>query len=149
VVTRIVVAMGLILGLCLGPATAVDYVRLSPSEFADDLQKASALAQAQSYEEAVVILRGLVADEPEDADALSLLGYSLRKLGQLDRAEHFYLRALDVEPAHLGANQYLGELYVERGDLEGARVRLEVLEASCGDPCEGREVLAAAIAAAE
>jgi Flp pilus assembly protein TadD len=145
---RIVAAISVMLGLSLDPAGAVDYVRLSPSEFADDLRKASELAHAQSYEEAIVILRGLVADEPEDADALSLLGYSLRKLGQLDRAEHFYLRALDVEPRHPGANQYLGELYVERGDLEQARHRLEVLEATCGDLCESRDALAAAIAAA-
>jgi Flp pilus assembly protein TadD len=110
--------------------------------------KASELAHAERYEEAIALLKLLVSDEPEDADALSLLGYSLRKSGDLDRAEGFYLRALGVEPDHRGANQYLGELYVERGRLEAARARLEVLDAVCGDSCDGRDALAAAISAA-
>jgi Flp pilus assembly protein TadD len=131
------------------PVAAVDYIRLSPSEFAEDLVRASNLAHDERYDEAIAILRDLVADEPEDADALSLLGYSLRKLGQLDRAEHFYLRALEAEPEHLGANQYLGELYVKRGDLENARIRLGVLSAACAGFCDGRDALASAIAAAD
>lgn len=146
-IVRAVASLALAIALTI-PANAVDYVRLSPSEFAEDLVKASDLVHAQSYDEAIAILRVLVEDEPGDADALSLLGYSLRKLGQLDRAEHFYLRALEIAPEHLGANQYLGELYVKRGDLDRARLRLEVLNAACGDVCEGRDALTAAIAAA-
>ena len=136
------------LGLSAVSAGAVDYVRLSPSEFASDLLAASELAHAQRYVEAIAILRTLVNDEPSDADALSLLGYSLRKTGQLDRAEHYYVRALEVAPNHLGANQYLGEFYVERGDLVKAKVRLDVLNRECRDECGGRDELAAAIAAA-
>ena len=127
---------------------AVDYIRLSPSEFAEDLVKASELAHAQRYEEAIALLKILVGDEPDDADALSLLGYSLRKSGDLDRAEGFYLKALSVVPEHLGANQYLGELYVERGNLEGAQARLDVLNSVCRDTCDGRDALAATISAA-
>jgi Flp pilus assembly protein TadD len=127
---------------------AVDYIRLSPSEFAEDLVKASELAHNERYDEAIALLRVLVDDEPDDADALSLLGYSLRKLGQLDAAEHFYLRALDVAPEHLGANQYLGELYVQRGEFAKARTRLDLLDAVCGDTCDGRDALAEALEAA-
>lgn len=138
--------------LCLAlasPVGAVDYIRLSPSEFAEDLVKASELAGAARYDEAIAILKVLVADEPDDADALSLLGYSLRKSGDLDRAAGFYRRALEIAPDHLGANQYLGELHVQRGDLPAARERLRVLDAACGTSCEGRDLLAAAIDAAE
>jgi len=137
----------LALTLVAFPAAAVDYVRLSPSEFAEDLARASTLASEANYDEAIVILGTLIEDEPLDADALSLMGYCLRKSGRASPAEAFYLRALEVEPDHLGANQYLGEFYLERGDLELARERLAVLDATCGDRCEGRDALAAAIAA--
>jgi tetratricopeptide (TPR) repeat protein len=129
------------------PGAGIDYVRLSPGEFAEDLQRASVLAHDGRYEEAIELLRVLVDDEP-DADALSLLGYSLRKTGNTARAEGFYLRALEIEPHHQGANQYLGELYVELGNLPAARERLAVLDATCGS-CAGRDQLAAAIAAAD
>jgi len=49
------------------------------------------------------LLKVLVADEPDDATALSLMGYALRKSGEAERAEGFYKRALDIDPAHLGA----------------------------------------------
>jgi tetratricopeptide (TPR) repeat protein len=145
---RLLLSAALVCGLVCMPVAAVDYIRLSPSEFAEDLVKASEFAAQGRYEEAIELLKVLVADEPDDADALSLMGYSLRKSGQTVHAEGFYLRALAIEPAHLGANQYLGELYVETGNIEGARHRLEVLDGACGDNCEGRDLLAAAIAAA-
>ena len=144
----IIRAVALFVVLSVAPVLAVDYVRLSPSEYADDLLKASELAYDQSYDEAIAILKVLVGDEPDNADALNLLGYSLRKTGDLDRAEGFYLKALSVDPEHRGANQYLGELYVERGNLEAARARLEVLDAVCSDQCDGRDALAAVISAA-
>ena len=53
------------------------------------------------------------------------------------------------DPRHLGANEYLGELYAETGKLDLAKERLAVLEAACGKSCEEREDLAKAIAAAE
>lgn len=136
-----------VLALCLslGNALAVDYVRLSPSEFSEDLRKASTLLDEQQYEPAIELLKGLVADEPRDADALILMGFALRKSGDLPRAEGFYKRALAVEPTHLGALQYLGELYLERGELDRARSQLSLLDAACPSGCAGRDALAAAI----
>jgi thioredoxin-like negative regulator of GroEL len=40
----------------------------------------------------------------------------------------FYQSALQVEPEHPGANQHLGELYVETNQLEKAQKQLELLE---------------------
>ena len=47
-----------------------------------------------------------------------------------------------------GAREYLGELYVETGDLPKARDQLAVLEKLCPQGCEEREDLEQAIAAA-
>jgi hypothetical protein len=44
--------------------------------------------------------------------------------------------------------QYLGELYVEQGQLDLAREQLRLLDGACEAKCEGRDRLAAAINAA-
>lgn len=138
-------ALLLVLAVLAVPAGAVDYTRLSPAEFAEDLVRAGDLVAEGLYTEALSLLEALVQDEPEDADALSLLGYTLRKLGHVERAERVYGAALEADPDHPGAIQYLGELYAERGDLVGARVQLDRLEEVCPPPCPGLTELAAAI----
>jgi thioredoxin-like negative regulator of GroEL len=40
----------------------------------------------------------------------------------------FYQSALQVEPEHPGANQHLGELFIETGQLDKAQKQLELLE---------------------
>jgi hypothetical protein len=49
-----------------------------------------------------------------------------------------------MEPKHLGANEYLGELYLEMKQPDKAKERLAVLKAACGD-CEEYEDLENAI----
>jgi len=80
--------------------------------------------------------RRRVAASPEDPDALNLLAYTLRHTGDIRNAEGFYLKALAIEPEHIGANEYLGELYVGSGELDKALERLVVLEAACSADCE-------------
>jgi tetratricopeptide (TPR) repeat protein len=101
----------------------------------------------QHYKAAIDILKQLIAANPSDADALNLMGFSLRKSGDEDRALGFYLKALKVNPNHRGVNEYLGELYVETGQIEKAKERLEALKRICGGTtCEEYEDLAEAIA---
>jgi hypothetical protein len=50
-----------------------------------------------------------------------------------------------MEPKHLGANEYLGELYLELKMPDKAKERLAVLKAACGD-CEEYEDLQKKIA---
>ena len=58
------------------------------------------------------------------------------------------LKALDFDAEHKGAHEYLGELYVETGQMPKAREHLAVLEKLCPQGCEEREDLAKAVAAA-
>ena len=53
--------------------------------------------------------------------------------------------ALKINPAHLGALEYQGEMYVETGKLDNAKANLAVLKKLCGD-CEQADDLAKAIA---
>jgi hypothetical protein len=49
-----------------------------------------------------------------------------------------------MEPKHLGANEYMGELYLELKQPDKAKERLAVLKDACGN-CEEYKELAAKI----
>ena len=108
-----------------------------------------ALIEGRQFAEALPLLGRLTRDYPTQAEVYSLTGFALRKTGRLDEALPLYLEALRRDPKHLGANEYLGELYAEAGRLDLARERLGVLEAACGRDCEETQDLAEAIARAE
>ena len=76
------------------------------------------------------------------------MGFSLRKTGDFPTALTYYKKALDFDVNHSGAREYLGELYVETGDLAKAREQLAVLEKLCPQGCEEREDLEKALASA-
>ena len=73
------------------------------------------------------------AKDKKNADILNYLGYTLRKTGDLEQAEIYYLKGLELDSKHLGINEYLGELYVQTGRIELAKERLQVLD---GCKCE-------------
>ena len=76
--------------------------------------------------------------DKKNADILNYLGYTLRKTGNLEQAETYYLKGLELDSKHLGINEYLGELYVQTNRIELAKERLEVLK---GCNCEEYEEL--------
>jgi Flp pilus assembly protein TadD len=139
--------------LASAPAYAVDTgggggdSRSSVEAGAPSLDDARALIRAKKWKSAVSMLRQIVRAEPGNADANNLLGYSLRKSGDYKNAQGFYLKALKINPGHKGANEYLGELYVEIGQMAKAKKQLARLEQLCGNTtCEEYEDLAQFIA---
>ena len=66
--------------------------------------------------------------DKKNADLLNYLGYALRKTGDFEKAEKFYLEGLEIKPNHNGINEYLGELYIKTNRIELAKERLEVLK---------------------
>ena len=66
--------------------------------------------------------------DKENPDILNYLGFTLRKAGNFEEAEKFYLAGLEIKPDHKGINEYLGELYVKTNRMELAKERLEVLK---------------------
>ena len=123
-------------------AVAVDTMM---SKDAPDLTSVRAKIKAKDYKAALVELR-MVADTHQHADVYSLMGFSLRKTGDYPTALTLYKKALDFDADHKGAREYLGELYVETGDLPKAREQLVVLEKLCPQGCEEREDLEKALA---
>jgi tetratricopeptide (TPR) repeat protein len=84
----------------------------------------------------------------QHADVYNLMGFSLRKTGDYKQAYTFYRKALDFNADHKGAHEYLGELYVETGQIEKAREQLMALRKLCPAGCEELSDLEEAIAAA-
>lgn len=115
---------------------------------ADPLATPRRLIAAKDWVGALAALRA--QPQAASADWHNLMGYTLRKQAtpQLAESEAEYLQALRIDPNHRGANEYLGELYVMKGDLAKARERLAVLEKLCPSGCEEREDLRKAIAGA-
>ena len=74
----------------------------------------------------------------KNADILNYLGYTLRKKGDFEKAEFYYLKGLELDAGHLGINEYLGELYVQTNRIDLAKERLAVLN---GCKCEEFEEL--------
>ena len=131
------------------PTARADSTREDPAPApaaapAMSLDAAQKRINAGDFHGALPILTAITQKDPNNADALNLMGYSLRKTGQTDLALQYYNRALSLMPKHLGANEYLGELYVELGQMDKARERLAVLQAACGN-CEQTQDLAAFI----
>jgi tetratricopeptide (TPR) repeat protein len=116
-----------------------------PAQQADPYKQAKSLIDDDKYSDAIPILQKLIKDHGAYADALNLLGYSYRKTGDMNTALNYYNQALAMEPTHLGANEYLGELYLEMKQPDKANERLAVLKTACGD-CDEYEDLSQAIA---
>ena len=73
---------------------------------------------------------------PNNPDVYNLLGYSHRKLDQLVQAFDYYWKALKLDPRHLGANEYIGELYLRTNNIKKAEEHLEVLDDVCLFGCD-------------
>ena len=99
----------------------------------------------EKYEQAIEELAGELKENPEDADLLNLYAFSNRKLQRFDVALEHYLKALEIEPEHRGANEYLGELYLQLGQLGKAEERLVVLDDACFFGCREYDKLKQAI----
>lgn len=82
-------------------------------------------------------------------DVLTYMGFANRKAGHYKQAISFYKAALELQPDHVGANEYLGEYYVELGDMNAAHAQLAKLEAICDFGCAETDELRAWIIRAE
>ncbi len=105
--------------------------------------------EASNYKKAIKLFEKVVADNPDNADAWNYLGFSKRKLNRFDEAMDDYQKALSIDPEHLGANEYIGELYLQKDDLANARKHLKILDDACLFGCDEYDDLKAAIAAYE
>ena len=94
------------------------------------------------YKKALEYLMKFNEKNPNQPDTLNYLGFTLRKLGNYEEAEKYYLQGLSIKPDHHGINEYLGELYVKTNRIDLAKERLEVLDGcNCEEYNELKEVI--------
>ena len=141
--TALLVSLGLAPALVSAPAFAVDNME---STDAPDLTSVRAKIKAKDYAAALTELRD-IAEDTQQADVYNLLGFTLRKTGDFKTSLTYYTKALELQPDHKAAREYLGELYVETGNMEKAKEQLAVLAKLCPAGCEEREDLQKAISA--
>jgi tetratricopeptide (TPR) repeat protein len=112
---------------------------------APDLAAARARIKARDFKGALEELMPML-QSTQHADLYNLIGFSLRKLGDYPQALTYYRKALELDPEHKGALEYLGELYVETGAIDKAREHVVLLRRLCPAGCEELADLERAIA---
>src|SRR5207245_8409152 len=66
--------------------------------------------------------------DPKYYEAWNAVGYASRKLGKYDDALKAYGTCLDIKPDYAPAREYLGEAYIELGQIDNARTQLALLD---------------------
>jgi tetratricopeptide (TPR) repeat protein len=103
-------------------------------------------AERKDWAESVRLFERAEKRHPDHADLQNSLGFSYRNLKQYDLAFKHYERALELDPRHRGAHEYIGEAYLMTGDLPNAQKHLAALKDICVLPCEELQDLERAIA---
>ena len=104
----------------------------------------------KNYDKSLKLLKKLTKREDlgtRRADIYNLLGFSYRKLDnpELDKSFAAYMMALELDPEHAGAHEYLGELYLMRDQKNEALKMLSKLESLFGKNAEEYKDLLEAI----
>ncbi|MBX2830732.1 MAG: tetratricopeptide repeat protein [Rhodospirillales bacterium] len=133
------IAACITLFMLASPLTATSALAMGSSntwsEGGTDLSAVSELVETGMYDMAIDKVEAMLKDDPDNADLYNYLAYSQRKLGELDSAAQNYERALMINPEHIGALEYQGELFLLTGKPDMARESLARLEQICGTDC--------------
>jgi tetratricopeptide (TPR) repeat protein len=76
------------------------------------------------YRKAIDGFRKAVKLDPGFHEAWNMLGYSYRKIGQMGEAFKAYETCLKLKPDYDLAHEYLGEAWLQAGDLDKAKAEL-------------------------
>ena len=116
----------------------------SSSAETNRFSRINALIRLEKFAEAHAELKNL-SPHTDEADRQNLLGFTARKSGDLVAAASYYNTALTIDPKHIGALEYQGELFIQLGDIEKAQGNLAKLEKICWLPCNEEYQLRSAL----
>lgn len=114
------------------------------------LQAGREAVKAKDWDKAIAQFKAASLQEPKNADAYNMLAYSYRKQAKPDLPKAFenYNLALQLDPKHKGAHEYIGEAYLMDKNPAEAEKHLALLAIICGNKtCEEYEDLQKAITA--
>jgi len=138
------------LGLALLAATAIaDPADEAPAgtQLDPDYAAGKIAIAAKEWNAAIKALSSAALRDTRNADIQNYLGYAYRHTGQLELAFRHYQKALQLNPRHRGAHEYVGEAYLIVNNPTKAAEHLAVLEKICLLPCEDYEDLKAKLEA--
>ena len=101
-----------------------------------DFAAGKAAIKAKNWNAANTALSSAALRDTRNADIQNYLGYAYRHTGQMELAFKHYGRALQLDPRHRGAHEYMGEAYLMVGNLAKAEEHLAALRRICLLPCE-------------
>jgi Flp pilus assembly protein TadD len=132
----------------LAPLAAADPYEADPDLATrdDDYAAGKKAVDKKEWAEAARLFQRAALRHPDHADLQNILGYSYRNLKQFDLAFKHYKRAIELDPRHRGAHEYIGETYLMTGDLASAQRHLAALREICLLPCDELKDLERAIA---
>ncbi|HCV86993.1 MAG TPA: hypothetical protein DGB85_10475 [Deltaproteobacteria bacterium] len=108
-------------------------------------QEAVSYIKKSDYSSAIPLLKRELEKNSRNADAHNYMGYALRKSNDLKNSAVHYAKALEINPKHLGALEYQGELFLTIGNLDLAKANLQKLDKLCWLGCDEYDDLRASI----
>lgn len=116
-------------------ASATPTPSVAAKNLSTELTKIRSLIEAKNFSAALSALQAADKTFPNNADINNLLGYSARNLKQYKPAATYYAKALKIDPKHLGALEYQGELFMLTKKTSDAKKNLAKLKSLCGVNC--------------
>ena len=140
-----------VLSMLLAAAPLASRAEASPEETRGiaaaraDYERAKRAIEKMDWNGAIAALESAAKNDPRDAEFQNLLGFAHRNLGNMDAAFRHYNKALELNPKHRGAHEYIGRAYLMVNKPEKAREHLKALESACFDVCREHVSLKKAI----
>jgi len=110
----------------------------------DLFQTARELAYERRYDEALSMLD--LAANQNAPRILNYKGFATRKLGRVEEAMGYYQAALAIDPNYTLVREYMGEAFLQLGQVDKAREQLAEIAARCGTDCREYAMLKTEIA---
>ncbi|PCH48407.1 MAG: hypothetical protein COC23_00070 [Hyphomicrobiales bacterium] len=101
------------------------------------------LAYNHRYEEAIEVLH--LAKNQNDPRILNYLGFATRKLGDVEKGLTYYAAALKIDPNYTLVREYMGEAFLQLGQINKAQEQLAEIGKRCGLGCREYAMLKAEI----
>jgi len=116
------------------------------ARFDPDFAAGRRAIEAKDWQNAIRLLSSAALRDTRNAEIQNYLGYAYRNTGELSAAFKHYARALQINPRHRGAHEYLGEAYLMVNNVAKAEEHLTALKSICLIPCDETGILQKKIA---
>ena len=117
-------------------ASITSTVLQNKMELENGLRIVEGLVYSKKFKRALNQLRVLENKYSDSADVHNYLGFVYRKMNELSKSGIHYNKALRIEPMHIGALEYQGELFVMTKQIKKAQKNLNLLKQICGVNCK-------------